>query len=123
MSVKFDKFVIIETGKYTLIGLEKTINSNFRSSFKFEFAESRANNGVITIESKEKEAMAIPTKFSRSKEDVLLLPYVVVIYFTQYGNTFFRVISGDNVFLLMKETKRLIALAKRAQSKTDDTTR
>lgn len=126
MAVKFEKFVIIEAGHYNLEDIKKLITSQFSNIVEVDFQKVESNNGEVKFRTS-KLAQFFPVKFfhPNKKEGEasvrLTVPYVVIINFTQYGNSVLWAVHGDNLFDLLKRTEQLIALAKRAHSKTDDT--
>ena len=125
--IKFDKFIVIEAGKYTLLSLIDLVGKSFTDRLRVEFIRKETNNGMITICPIFGKPVGVdfPVKFSnllKNQESVLItIPYVSIIWFTQYGNRYLRITYGDDLFKVLQETKRLITLAKRAHSKTDDT--
>ena len=125
MVVKFDKFIVIQAGHYDLEEVKKLITSSFSNIVDVDFQKAEKNNGEVLFRTS-KLAQLFPVKFfhPNKKEGEatirLTIPHVVIINFTQYGNKFLRVAHGDDLFKVLQETKKLIALAKRAHSKTDD---
>jgi hypothetical protein len=126
--IKFDKFVIIKEGKYTLLDFTNLVKGQFTDKLEVMFSRKQANNGKIHILplSANKPEDEFPVKFFTKNDEItgqtlITIPYVSIIWFTQYGNKYLRVAHGDDLFKVLEETKKLITLAKRAHSKSNDT--